>query len=126
MLCPGCVAHTIPQAKKVQEIFAQTDLQVIGLHTVFEHHDAMTPTALKAFLHEYQIDFPVGVDTPNSQGSIPQTMAAYGMRGTPTTILIDRAGNIAANMFGQIDDLALGAMLQGILQSAASLDENTG
>jgi hypothetical protein len=40
MLCPGCVAHAIPQAQKAQAIFAETDLQVMGLHTVFEHHDA--------------------------------------------------------------------------------------
>jgi len=118
MLCPGCVAHAIPQTQKVQATFAKTDLQVIGLHTVFEHHEAMMPTALKAFLHEYRIGFPVGVDAPTAHGGVPETMAAYEMRGTPTTILIDRKGNIAANMFGQIDDLALGAMLQGILDAA--------
>lgn len=102
----------------MQAIFAETDLQVIGLHTVFEHHDAMTPTALKAFLHEYRVNFPVGVDTPSPDGEIPMTMAAYGMRGTPTTILIDRSGNLAANLFGQIEDLALGAMIQSILSEA--------
>lgn len=115
MLCPGCVALAIPQAQKAQAIFAKTDLQVIGLHTVFEHHDAMTPTALKAFLHEYRVTFPVGVDTPSPYGESPVTMAAYRMRGTPTTILVDRGGNVAANLFGQIEDLALGAMIQSIL-----------
>lgn len=115
MLCPGCVAVAIPQAQKAQAIFAKTDLQVIGLHTVFEHHDAMTPIALKAFLHEYRITFPVGVDTPSSHGELPMTMAAYGMRGTPTTILVDRSGNVTANLFGQIEDLALGALIQSIL-----------
>lgn len=118
MLCPGCVALAIPQAQKAQAIFAKTDLQVIGLHTVFEHHDAMTPTALKAFLHEYGVTFPVGVDTPSPHGEIPMTMAAYGMRGTPTTILVDRGGNVAANLFGQIEDLALGALIQSVLDEA--------
>ncbi len=123
MLCPGCVAHSIPQAQKVQTIFAKTDLHVIGLHTVFEHHDAMTHTALKAFLHEYRIDFPVGIDTPSATGAIPKTMAAYGMRGTPTTILINRNGNIVANLFGQIEDLALGAMLQDLTQGSNNTAE---
>jgi hypothetical protein len=78
----------------------------------------MTPIALKAFLHEYRITFPVGVDTPSPQGEIPMTMAAYGMRGTPTAILVDRSGNVAANLFGQVEDLALGAMIQSILNEA--------
>lgn len=115
MLCPGCVAHAIPQTQKAQAIFAQTDIQVLGLHTVFEHHEAMTPIALKAFLHEYGIKFPVGVDTPSPQGDIPLTMAAYGMRGTPTTILINRAGYVTNNLFGQIEDMALGSMIQSLL-----------
>ncbi|MGI9476008.1 MAG: peroxiredoxin family protein [Hyphomicrobiaceae bacterium] len=114
MLCPGCVAHAIPQTQKVQALFGETDLQVIGLHTVFEHHAAMTPVALKAFIHEYRLTFPIGVDTAPSTGDIPATMAAYAMRGTPTTILIDRDGNVAANLFGQIEDLALGAMIQSL------------
>ena len=115
MLCPGCVIHGIPQTQKALAIFAKTDLQVIGLHTVFEHHDAMGPVALKAFLHEYQIKFPVAVDEQSPHGNIPQTMAAYEMRGTPTTILIDRNGTIAANLFGQMEDMMLGALVQRIL-----------
>jgi len=115
MLCPGCVAHALPQTQKVQTIFAGTDLEIVGLHTVFEHHDAMTPVSLEAFLHEYRITFPVGVDTPSLHGDTPTTMTAYAMRGTPTTILIDRAGNITGNIFGQIEDLALGSMIQSLL-----------
>ena len=30
MLCPGCVSHAIPQTQKVQQIFAKTDLVVLG------------------------------------------------------------------------------------------------
>lgn len=52
MLCPGCVAHSIPQAKKLHEIAPGGGVQVLGIHTVFEHHDAMTPVSLEAFLHE--------------------------------------------------------------------------
>ena len=115
MLCPGCLAHAIPQTQKAHAFFAKTDLQVIGLHTVFKHHNAMTQVALEAFLHEYRIQFPVGVDKPDGQCGIPVTMAANGMRGTPTTLLIDRSGNLIANLFGQIEDLVLGAMIQSML-----------
>lgn len=44
MLCPGCVAYGIPQAGRVHE--ALPDVAVVGLHTVFEHHEAMHPPAL--------------------------------------------------------------------------------
>ena len=88
MLCPGCVSHGIPQAQRIREAFSQENVVVLGLHSVFEHHAAMTPVSLEAFLHEYKITFPVGVDTPHASG-MPETMQAYGMQGTPTLLLID-------------------------------------
>jgi peroxiredoxin len=117
MLCPGCVQHSIPQARKMHEIAKGSDIVTLGLHTVFEHHAAMTPVSLEAFLHEYQIKFPVGVDQPSEGHPIPKTMAAYGMRGTPTTIVIDREGRIAQHAFGAVDDLALGILLGQLLRS---------
>ncbi|MDP1965569.1 MAG: TlpA disulfide reductase family protein [Reyranella sp.] len=118
MLCPGCVAHTIPQAKRLHELARGTDLVVLGLHTVFEHHAAMTPTALEAFLHEYRVSFPVGIDKPAVDNPIPRTMAAYGMRGTPSTIIVDRSGRLVRHTFGTEDDLALGMILGGLLNEA--------
>ena len=75
MLCPGCVAQALPQAQRVHEDFAGEDLAVIGLHTVFEHHQAMTPAALEAFIHEYRLGFPIGVDLPSEDSAVPHTMA---------------------------------------------------
>ena len=114
MLCPGCVSHGLPQAKAVHEQFPADAVSVIGLHSVFEHHEAMTPVALEAFLHEYRIPFPVGVDEPGT-GPMPKTMAAYAMRGTPTLILIDRLGRRRAQYFGHVTDLRLGADLATLI-----------
>ena len=81
MLCPGCVMHAIPQARQVHEQFADQGVAMIGLHTVFEHHDAMRPHALAAFIHEYGLRFPVGVDAPSADGQpVPRTMARWGVR----------------------------------------------
>lgn len=110
MLCPGCVMQAVPQAIKIHRLFASDDFAVIGLHTVFEHHDAMQPHALKAFLHEYRVPFPVGVDEPTATG-IPRTMRQLGLQGTPSALLLDRHGRIRMNHFGQIDDLQLGYMI---------------
>ena len=115
MLCPGCVAHGIPQAQRIHELFGQADVSVIGLHTVFEHHEAMTPVSLKAFVHEYRLTFPIGVDRPGQPGPLPVTMERYAMRGTPTLILIDRQGRLRQHAFGQVEDMAVGASIAGLL-----------
>lgn len=117
MLCPGCVSHALPQAKRARQLFAEEDLAVIGLHTVFEHHDVQgTARALEVFLHEYGIGFPVGIDAPSENGNIPKTMRAYGMQGTPTAILIDRRGNVRSHHYGHQDDMRLGADIMALLR----------
>ncbi len=116
MLCPGCVAHALPQARRVAELFAGKPLVVVGLHTVFEHHEAMGIASLRAFVHEYRITYPVGVDMPSPDGQpIPRTMAAYEMQGTPTTVLIDAQGRQRSQVFGVHDDLLLGAEIATLL-----------
>ena len=116
MLCPGCVAHAVPQARRLHEIAKNLDdLVVLGLHTVFEHHAAMTPVSLEAFLHEYGLKMPVAVDRPAPDGPIPLTMAAYGFKGTPSTVVIDREGRIVRLTFGAEDDLVLGLVLGSLL-----------
>jgi Redoxin len=111
MLCPGCVLHGIPQAQRIHQLFAADDVQVIGLHTVFEHHEAMREASLRAFLHEFRVSFPVGIDRHAQPDGMPLTMARYAMRGTPTLILIDRIGRMRAHEFGQVDDMAVGARI---------------
>jgi peroxiredoxin len=111
MLCPGCVAHGTPQTQRAFDVFRHTDLQVIGLHTVFEHHAAMTPVSLEAFIHEYRLTFPIGVDQASEDQPVPVTMRRFGMQGTPTTILIGRDGRIVHDGFGQQADMTLGAII---------------
>ena len=110
MLCPGCVAQTIPLAQRLDQTFDRNELTVLGLHTVFEHHDVMTPKALEVFLSEYRVSFPVGCDTPDPNGgAIPLSMRGYGMQGTPTLVMIDSQGHRRAQHFGVHDELVLGA-----------------
>jgi peroxiredoxin len=120
MLCPGCISHALPQMQRIHEAFSRSDVAVIGLHTVFEHHEAQgTPEALKAFLHEYRIHFPVAIDQQNDgplgASRLPKTMQAYNMQGTPTLILIDREGYLRMHKFGGVDDLKLGAAIQALI-----------
>jgi len=119
MLCPGCVSHGIPQARAIHQAFPPGRLQVVGLHTVFEHHAAMGEIALRAFLHEYRIRFPVGIDRADPRGNpIPVTMQAWHMQGTPTLVLLDHEGRIRLHHFGQLDDLRVGAIIGQLLAEA--------
>lgn len=114
MLCPGCVAHGIPQAQRIHDTFSREDVVVLGLHTVFEHHSAMSPVSLAAFLHEYKVTFPVGVDKAQKSG-IPITMQAYALQGTPTLILVDSVGRLRQHWFGAPEDLAVGAEIMRLI-----------
>ncbi|MEO6825732.1 MAG: TlpA disulfide reductase family protein [Microbacteriaceae bacterium] len=112
MLCPGCIHHGLPQAQRVQRTFPE--VRVLGLHTVFEHHAVTGPDALKVFLAEFGIDFPVGIDR-HEDGPIPVTMKRYQLRGTPSTLVIDRQGRLRLSQFGSADDLTLGGILGRLL-----------
>ena len=115
MLCPGCVMHGTQQAKTIYENFNAKGVQVIGLHTVFEHHDVMDKKALEVFIHEFKIPFPVAIDKPSKTGTIPMTMEKHQLRGTPSMLIIDKAGNLALSHFGQISDMQIGAIIGQLL-----------
>ncbi len=115
MLCPGCVQYALPQMMKVRELFGEREVAVVGLHTVFEHHEAMTPVSLRAFAHEYRLDVPIGIDAHEDGIDLPVTMRRYGMRGTPTLLLIDRRGDLRLHAFGAVDDMALGAAIATLI-----------
>lgn len=114
-LCPGCVEFSLPQAKKVQAMFSDEDVVVIGIHTASEHYDTIQEAGLRAFLEEYNIGFPIAIDKPSDKGGIPETMRAYEMQGTPTVVLIDREGNIRTKSFGHIHSLRLGVKITSLV-----------
>jgi peroxiredoxin len=121
MLCPGCVAHSIPQLKKLHELSRELPLTVIGLHTVFEHHQAMQPHALQAFIHEYRLTFPVGVAAYAGNSLMPKTMEDWHMRGTPSTFVFSANGDLCLHQFGHSEDLPLGILVGQLMAAANAL-----
>jgi hypothetical protein len=122
LLCPGCVSQAIPQLIRVRAAFPDDQLGVVGLHTVFEHHEAQgRRDVLAAFLHENRITFPVAIDAPG-ENSMPRTMRAYAMQGTPTLLLIDRHGRLRMQHFGHVDDLRLGAAIATLIAEPDEID----
>jgi thiol-disulfide isomerase/thioredoxin len=116
IFCPGCVQMGIPQAQRISQEFDSSRVAVIGLHTVFEHHEVMGRDALEVFVYEYRLRFPIGIDKYDgpAQG-IPLTMRAYQMQGTPSLVLIDKRGRIRLHKFGHVSDLAVGFSIGALL-----------
>lgn len=110
MLCPACVIYATPIAKKIHELKIP-HLKLIGIHSVFEHHEAMSKKSLLAYIHEFRLNFAIGIDQPNEKSHIPKTMEKYGLQGTPSFIIIDPEGYIKAHLFGVPDELSLGLFL---------------
>jgi hypothetical protein len=120
MLCPGCVLHAVPQTQRIAERVREPNFRVLGLHTVFEHHEAMGEAALAAFIHEFRLTFPIGVDAHVNGDPTPATMRAYRLRGTPSTLLIDHRGRLRLHEFGVMDDFDLGRRVGLLLAEAAA------
>jgi hypothetical protein len=116
VLCPNSIAFGVPQARRIYETFDPKEVVVIGLHATFEHHEAISPPLIKAFVQEYRLKFPIALDQPNHAGPIPQTMEHYKMRGTPSLVLIDKQGIIRKHAFGPVDDLRIGAEIGALTQ----------
>ena len=118
MLCPACISHSLPLTKKLFQRFHRDEVAVIALHSVFEHHEVMGPDALNIFVKEYAWPFPVGIDTPEDPvhpfAGTPKTMAAYGLRGTPSILLFDRQGRLRRHYFGHADEIVLGAEIMAL------------
>ena len=53
--------------------------------------------AVRAFAREFDIDFPLWIEP---QG---RSLAAFGLWGHPSTILIDRAGRVVGRVRGERD-----------------------
>lgn len=120
MLCPGCVAHGIPQATEIHKTLASDELVVVGLHSVFEHHAVMGPDALRVFAHEYRLEFPIGIDRATPGSAIPSTMRSLGLKGTPSLVVLDRQGVIRLHHFGRASDLGVGVLLGQLLAEDAA------
>lgn len=124
IFCPGCVQMGIPQAQRISQEFDPSRVAVIGLHTVFEHHEVMGRDALEVFVYEYRLRFPIGIDKYDGpEQGVPLTMRAYQMQGTPSLVLIDKTGRSRFHKFGHVSDLAVGFSIGALLSE--EMEETT-
>lgn len=99
--CPGCNEFSIPLMEKWMRKYSdRRDIQLIGIHTVFEGHPQQTPERLRQYVKEKNITYPVGIDKYVSNQKLPETMIRYHTRGTPEMAIIDKQGRIRFQHFG--------------------------
>lgn len=68
-----------------------------GLEVLAVNMDKLAPEAVGAFVKEVGVTFPIVLDPSWT------TARAYRVRGLPTTLLIDRAGNVVTQELGERD-----------------------
>lgn len=118
MLCAGCIYQEIPQAQDLYNTFDSKQVKVIGLHSVFENHKAMEPHALKVFISELRLTFPVAIDKRLDGQRMPETMKSYNLQGTPSLIIIDQQGKVKISHFGLTDQKKVKQIIQQLLTSS--------
>ena len=87
--CPPC-RKEIPDFVSLQKEFGPKGLQVIGVAL-----DQEGAGVVKPFIAENHINYPIGLD---SKSEIPSLYG--GVRGIPTTFIIDRQGKIVKKFVG--------------------------
>ncbi|GAX61749.1 thiol-disulfide isomerase and thioredoxins [Candidatus Scalindua japonica] len=99
--CPGCNKFSGPLMEKWDQQYSdRKDIQLVGIHTVFEGHSQQRPERLRQYVKEKNIAYPVGVDDHVSDQRLPETMIRYHTRGTPEIVIIDKNGKIRFQHFG--------------------------
>ncbi|MBZ0107574.1 MAG: TlpA family protein disulfide reductase [Candidatus Scalindua rubra] len=102
--CPGCNKFSGPLMNKwFRQYGNRKDIQLVGIHTVFEGHAQQTPKRLRQYVKEKSIAYPVGVDGQVADQRLPETMIRYHTRGTPEMAIIDKKGRIRFQHFGRFN-----------------------
>jgi thiol-disulfide isomerase/thioredoxin len=130
--CPGCFLYGLPMAQALHQTYKEKGLLVIGLATAFEDFDKNNLENLKLVVKKgiaigepkrvlkeegllkkgdklhFKIDFPVAMDKLKKIDEnyyLPETFEEYGLKGTPSSILIDNEGKVRYISFGYDEKL---------------------
>ncbi len=115
--CPGCNRFSIPIMEKWEQKYSnRKDIQLFGIHTVFEGHSYQTPEKLRQYIKEKNITYPVGVDDYVSSQRTPETMIRYRTRGTPEIVIIDKRARIRFQHFGGFDPIIVEKLINTLLE----------
>ncbi|MEW6266866.1 MAG: TlpA disulfide reductase family protein [Thermodesulfobacteriota bacterium] len=89
--CPPCVAE-VPDFVDLQNEFGPLGLSVVGVSM-----DSDDVSEVKAFTRKYRVNYPVLYAGKKAKETVRKI---GGMRGIPTTLLIDRQGRVVQKITG--------------------------
>ncbi len=114
--CPGCNKFSGPLMEKWNRQYGdRQDIQLVGIHTVFEGHSQQTPKRLRQYVKEKNITYPVGIDDNVSNQRLPETMILYQTHGTPEMAIIDKKGTIRFQHFGSFNPVIVEKLINTLL-----------
>lgn len=104
--CPPCIAEA-PDLQKVHEQTQAQGVQFVGINTDTD------VAAAQAHERRFQVTYPsIGSDGGRVllqlRGSLPPT-------ATPSTLVLDREGRVAARVLGQVDAATLAGLVDDVL-----------
>ncbi|MBN1264258.1 MAG: TlpA family protein disulfide reductase [Anaerolineales bacterium] len=103
--CTPCRLE-MPALEQVQQELGGKGVVVLGVNTTYQD----SSSAAAAFVAEYNLSFPVVLDTENHAAS------AYNVRATPTTFIIDSDGVIRhVQIGGPLDEVFLFSEVEALL-----------
>ena len=115
--CPGCNKFSGPLMNKWNNKYSgRKDIQLVGIHTVFEGHSQQTPKRLRQYVKEKNITYPIGVDDHVSNQRTPETMIRFHTRGTPEMAIIDKKGKIRFQHFGSFNPDVIEGLIDTLLK----------
>ena len=120
--CPACKAFTLPLMLTWRDdTFAQDiadgRLAIVGIHSVFEGHDHQTLARLERFVAKEGITHPVGHDRHGIDTRLPNTLILYGVRGTPSTVLVGKDGIVADHVLGVFDPDERAGLIRALMDA---------
>ncbi|MBL8890992.1 MAG: TlpA family protein disulfide reductase [Planctomycetaceae bacterium] len=111
--CPPC-RKSLPHLIELQNEFGDQGVQVVGLNVENEETVAEQTATVKAAIQSFGINYPCAVIDEPALTQIPN------FEGFPTTLLIDRSGQVRLKLVGQLSAARLKAAVEILLEETPS------
>lgn len=109
--CPPC-RREMPALQALHQRYADAGMQVVGV-SVGER-----PAAVRAFLEETPVRYPLWLDPPGEATDASRSLhARLGGFGLPTTVFVDDSGVIRSVRVGALSGAAMAAEARPLLRS---------
>lgn len=111
--CPPC-RDEIPHFVELLDQYRDQGLAIVGLNYENGDTDEKTVKLIRDSMKEYKMNYPCGLVDEQTMNMVPDFNAF------PTTLFLDRAGNVRFKMVGLADKAQLEAVVKALLNEEAA------